>query len=199
MIAAETWRVDEPGAAYEERDPVVEGPGYGSSRRWEPICSLQGLSDLRPGGCRDLRSPTPLQLRSGPAGPFLFPAQGESRRNGGAALAETQSPSPDAMAPRIGSCTRRRCLCPGAAGALTSVIRRKRHLGHPARDEMAGDGNKKGLCGSYLCRRFLRFLVWFKADLDIFRSLEETSSESEKRAERQGVEWGVRSAAPRKR
>lgn len=58
---------------------------------------------------------------------------------------------------------------------------------------MAGDGSGGGLGDPYLCRRFLRFLVWFKADLDIFRSLEETSSESEKRAERQGAEWGVRS------
>lgn len=99
MIATETWRVDEPGAVYEERDPPwLRGLDMApAGRRWEPICSLQGLSDLRPGGCRDLRSPTPLRLRSDPAGPFLSPAQGESRRNGGAALA--QSPSPDARAP----------------------------------------------------------------------------------------------------
>ena len=48
---------------------------------------------------------------------------------------------------------------------------------------------QKALQGPYLCRRFFRFLVWFKADLDIFRSLEETSSESEKRAEAQATEW----------
>lgn len=39
-------------------------------------------------------------------------------------------------------------------------------------------------------------MVWFKADLDIFRSLEETSSESEKRAEAHAAEWGARLAAP---
>lgn len=42
---------------------------------------------------------------------------------------------------------------------------------------------------AYLCRRFFRFLLWLREDLDIFRSLEETSSES---AERQAaaVGWG---------
>lgn len=84
----------------------------------------------------------------------------------------------------------------GAARALTSAIRREQNLGDPAGEKEAGDGSRKELCGPYLCRRFLRFLVWFKADLDIFRSLEETSSESEKRAERQEAEWGVRSAEP---
>lgn len=34
---------------------------------------------------------------------------------------------------------------------------------------------------SYLCRLFFRFLLWFREDLDIFRSLEETSSESAER------------------
>lgn len=83
-------------------------------------------------------------------------------------------------------------------GALTSAIRREQNLGDPAREKKARDGSKKERCGPYLCRRFLRFLVWFKADLDIFRSLEETSSESEKRAERQEAEWGVCSAEPQK-
>lgn len=83
-------------------------------------------------------------------------------------------------------------------GALTSAIRREQNLGDPAREKKARDGGKKERCGPYLCRRFLRFLVWFKADLDIFRSLEETSSESEKRAERQEAEWGVCSAEPQK-
>lgn len=46
--------------------------------------------------------------------------------------------------------------------------------------------------GPYRCRRFFRFLVWFKADLDIFRSLEETSSESEKRTEAHAAECGAR-------
>lgn len=103
-----------------------------------------------------------------------------------AALADTQSPSPDARAPGTYN-----------AGVFARVQPGPSHLSHPAGDEMAGDGSRKGLRGPYLCRRFLRFLVWFKADLDIFRSLEETSSESEKRAERQGAEWGVRSAAPK--
>lgn len=35
-------------------------------------------------------------------------------------------------------------------GALTSGIGRKRHLGHPARDEMAGDGSRKD-CAALTC------------------------------------------------
>lgn len=41
---------------------------------------------------------------------------------------------------------------------------------------------------AYLCRLFFRFLLWFREDLDIFRSLEETSSES---AERQVAAEGL--------
>lgn len=42
---------------------------------------------------------------------------------------------------------------------------------------------------AYLCRLFFRFLLWLREDLDILRSLEETSSESaERRAA--GVGWG---------
>lgn len=92
----------------------------------------------------------------------------------------------------------RRCLCPVAAGGPHIWDRQKTTSGSPGPGRDGWGWEQERLCGPYLCRRFLRFLVWFKADLDIFRSLEETSSESEKRAgsgmgsalRSAGVGWG---------
>lgn len=74
------------------RDMDLAPAGGGNLSALYRVCLALG-----PALCRDLGSPTPLQLRSSPAGPLLSPAQGESR-NGAAALADTQSPSPDARA-----------------------------------------------------------------------------------------------------
>lgn len=45
--------------------------------------------------------------------------------------------------PRTGSGKQRRCLCPGAAGALTSALRREQNLSDPVREKEARDGSKK--------------------------------------------------------
>lgn len=133
------------------------------------------------------------------SGPLLFPQR--RRFSGG------RAPFPPRAAagwgPGAGPQTTPAVL-PGAALDLRSggAEDRGRETRPPNRGRLwVGRGeqerSQKAPQGPYLCRRFLRFLVWFKADLDVFRSLEETSSESEKRAEAHAAECGARWAAPR--
>lgn len=112
---------------------------------------------------------------------------GLSPSSQGAARARARVSPNNARSPRLGAALDLR-----SDGGENGVREARPPRGTRGREQ---DGDGKTDQGPYLCRRFFRFLVWAKADLGIFRSLEETSSESGKRTETCGSSWGALGSA----